>query len=118
MSETLVMDNLDAGDFPRVTREITFGSGAGVIARGTLIGIVTATGYGRTSLTASSDGSQTAYGILLEGIDATSAAAPGVVALTGEFAEDHVILGAGWTITTARAALRPFSIFLKDTLAA
>ena len=52
---------------------ITIASGAGIIAPGTVLGKVTATGKYVASAVGASDGSQTAVAVALYGCDATSA---------------------------------------------
>ena len=111
-TEALSRDNLQFGD-DYITETCTVVSGAGVVARGTLVGLITASGKVKTSLTGSSDGSQTAYGILAETVDATSSDQPASVYLFGEFNQDAITLGASWTIALAKPALRDVGIYIK-----
>jgi hypothetical protein len=111
-SENLVRDNLLCSD-DYITDTVVMASGGGVNVRGTLIGVKTADGKGLRSLTAASDGTQSAYGILLEDVDATSADKNAAVALFGEINSGAMILGTGWTVATAKAALRTLGIYLK-----
>lgn len=57
----------------RSRENITIASGAGVIAAGTVLGKVTASGKYIASAVGATDGSQTAVAIALYGCDATSA---------------------------------------------
>lgn len=57
---------------------IVVASGAGVLVAGTVLGKITASGKYTILAPAASDGSQTAAGILWDGLDATSADVPGV----------------------------------------
>lgn len=58
---------------------VTVVSGAGVIAAGTVLGMITASGKYTTALLASSDGSEGAAAIALYEVDATSADAKVVI---------------------------------------
>ena len=58
--------------------EIIIASGAGKVLTGTVIGKVTASGKYKPVTVGASDGSQTAAGILLNSVDATSVDAPAV----------------------------------------
>src|SRR4051794_20003985 len=52
---------------------VTIVSGAGVLAAGTVLGKITSGGKYKTSLLASSDGSEVQRAILINGVDASSA---------------------------------------------
>ena len=79
---------LFAGDFPRVTKPATVVSGAGVLAKGTVLGIVTATGKFDEYADAGAGGLDVAKAILAEDVDATSADVNCSVYLAGDFNED------------------------------
>lgn len=115
---TLVYDKLIAGAQDIVTEPAVAVSGAGVLARGTVLGKITASGKLKTVNSANSDGSQTPYAILAEGVDATSADTQIAVFLAGEFNSAALIFGGTDTATTHKAALRDIGIFLKTTQAA
>lgn len=72
-SQTNSTTQLFAGDFPRVLKDITIVSGAGVLGVGQVLGKVTASGKFKAYADGNSDGSQTAKLILAEAVDATSA---------------------------------------------
>jgi hypothetical protein len=112
MAETFNYDNLIAGDFPIATKSVTIASGAS-ISRGSVLGIITASGKYKLSASAAGDGSQTPEAILLEDAAAASADVTAPVALTGEFNDNKVILGTGHTVASILAGLRNKSIFLK-----
>ncbi|MBU1080914.1 MAG: head decoration protein [Spirochaetes bacterium] len=119
MPETYVPDNLGpVGSFPVITDSVTILTGQGILTRGTVLGKITASGKYIKSLSGASDGSQTPACILAETVDATSADAPAVVYLSGEFSGAALILGTAHTIATVKAAFRALSIFIKTTLAA
>jgi hypothetical protein len=115
-SESLVRDNLLVSD-DYITESLIVASGAGALTRGTLLGVKTADGKALKSLTGASDGTQTAYAILAEDVDATSADKTAAVYLFGEFNSGALTLGTGWTLAAAKAALRPLGIYLKTILA-
>lgn len=109
-------DPLFAGEFPRVTTEVTIASGQN-LARGTVVGRVTVGGAYVISLAAEDDGSEDPVGILVQATDATSGAKTASIYRTGEFNEDEVILGAGHSIASIRDGLEARQIYLKSTLA-
>lgn len=94
MAESLVQIDsntpldLFAGGFPRVTKGITVVSGEGALAKGTVLGKVTATGKFKAYDDNNTDGSEVASAILGVDVDATSADAKGFAYFSGEFNED------------------------------
>jgi hypothetical protein len=115
---TFTPDNLLAGDFPRVTGWGNIVSGAGKLARGTVLGQITASGKLKLVNSANTDGSKTPYAVLAEDADASSADAAAPLYLTGEFNENHLVFGGSDTVDTHRAALRALSIFAKPAILA
>ena len=65
--------NLFSGEFPRVTLPVTIVTGEGELAKGTVLGKVTATGKYKAYDNTANDGSETAKLILADAVDATSA---------------------------------------------
>ena len=115
---TFEPDNLFAGGkMPVVTESIKLKSGASYV-RGTVLGIVTATGEATIVDSSKSDGTQTPYAILADDVDATSAAATAAVYLTGEFNEAALTFGGTDDATKHKVALRGLGIFLKKTIGA
>ncbi len=104
-------DNLIGGEFPRVARKITVASGAD-LARGSLLGKITASGKYVLSLSAAEDGSQTPDAILAEDASAATADTQVIAYFSGEFNELVVTFGAGHTADSLRESLRDKSIFL------
>jgi hypothetical protein len=78
---------LFAGDFPRVLKPATVVSGAGVLAKGTVLGIITATGAFNAYADAGLGGLDVAKAILSEDVDATAAAVNCSVYFAGDFNE-------------------------------
>lgn len=85
------------------------------LARGALLGVVTATGKYRLSLSASDDGSQAPVAILAQDCDAASADAAALVFIRGDFQSHAVTLGAGHTVASVKAALQDRGIFLINS---
>lgn len=111
-------DNLIAGGVaPKVTDGVTLASGQ-VYTRGTVLGVVTASGEATIVDSAQTDGSETPYAILAEDVDATEAAQAGPVYLTGEFNELALTFGGTDTADDHRTALRDKGIFLKKNIKA
>lgn len=109
--ETYTRDKLLAGDYPAVTDIVVIDTG--VLARGTLLGKITATGKHIKCDSAAVDGSQAPVAILAEDVDATSADVNATVYLSGAFNQAAVTFGGSDTATTHRAALRNLNIYLK-----
>lgn len=83
-----------------VRRKGTIASGQGVLARGTAVGRITASGKWVKSASAAADGSQIIRGILLHDVDATSADAEGIIGRIGRCNGAAVILGTGHTLAS------------------
>ena len=98
-SEGSVVQDKLFDDFD-VRRKVTIASGAGVLARGTALGKITASGKWVKSASAASDGSQVIRAILLHEVDATSADAEAIVGRRGSCNGAAVILGAGHTLAS------------------
>lgn len=92
------------GNYPMAVRAVTVVSGAGVLARGTVIGKITASGKYMTALSASADGSQTPRLILAEAVDATSTDVAAKAYASGDFNSSKLVFGAGITAASAEAA--------------
>ena len=101
------------GGFPVLTRTVTIVSGAGVLARGTVLGKITSGGKYKTSLTASSDGSETPKRILAEDVDASSGDVVAEVYETGIFDSSKLAIGADHTVATVNAAFEAANIPMK-----
>ncbi len=105
-------DNLLAGEFPRVERLVTVASGAD-LAKGAVLGRITASGKYKLSASAAVDGSETPDAVLAEAANAASADVQAVVYFSGEFNENALVLGAGHTVDAVRLVLRAKSLFLR-----
>jgi hypothetical protein len=111
-------DNLFAGTtHPVDIKGITILTGQGVLARGTVIGIITASGKGKKVDSASVDGSQVADCILTDEIDTTAGDVVTSAYISGEFNRDALIFGGTDDAADHEATLRTKGIFLKDVQA-
>lgn len=114
MSEfTKTEDNLFAGDFPIATEAGTIASGSGVLTRGTVLGKVTASGKLKIVDATKSDGTQTPYAVLAEGVDATSEDVNSPVYLTGQFNPGALTVGSG-AVADYASAMRAQSLFQRS----
>jgi hypothetical protein len=105
-------DNLLAGEYPRIERLVTIAAGAD-LAKGAVLGRITASGKFKLSASASSDGSQAPDAILAEKASAAGADVQAVVYFSGEFNENALILGVGHTLDAVRLTLKAKSIYLR-----
>lgn len=103
-TETVTYNDMIIGGFPVKTRAVTVVSGAGVLARGTVLGQITSGGKYKTALSASSDGSEAPKYILAADIDASDADASALVYVCGDFDSSKLTFGAGITAAAFDAA--------------
>jgi hypothetical protein len=110
---TYTPDRLVIGTYRAV--KVTIASGGGILARGTLLGQITASAKRIKSLSAAADGSQLPESILAEAVDATAADIETTAYIAGEFDVDAVIFGAAHTAASVDRELRRLGIFLSKT---
>lgn len=101
-----------------ISREkVTVVSGAGVLPAGRVVGMITASSKVTSYDADNGDGSETAYGILLNAVDATSADAAGVVirryAEVSANALDWASTNDAGDITAGKADLAALGIILR-----
>lgn len=112
-----VPDNLIAGEkVPIQVKGITILAGQGILKRGSVIGIISASGKGKLAAKASVDGSQVAKYILADDVDTTA----DVVAQcyeSGLFNRKALIFAAVNTAADHEDSLRQYGIFLDDNIA-
>lgn len=90
----------------------TFGQGHGIVARGTVLGAVTATGHLVPSDTSKTDGSEVPYAVSAEDIDTTAADADGVAYLAATLNQNSLVYGPGHSAATVFDPLRRVDIHL------
>ncbi|WZL82676.1 head decoration protein [Vallitaleaceae bacterium 9-2] len=110
-------DNLIVGNTINTSlKGITIASGQGVLNRGTVIGIITASGLGKVCNTASADGSEVASVILADEVDTNEADVVAECYQSGEFNRDALIFGGTDTASDHEKELRTVNIILKDAV--
>ena len=115
-SEAYNPDRLIGGDQKLITRDITLTdiSTTGALTRGTVLGMITASGKYGISLTASVDGSQTPRAILVKDADPSGGDITASIYDEGEFNQDTLVYGTGHDADSVREDLRAVGIHLKD----
>lgn len=93
------------------TGKRTFAAGHGLVARGTVMGKITASGKLIPAVAAANDGSQTPYMVSAEDVD-TTADADGIVFISATLNQNHLVYGAGHTAATVFDPLRAVDIHL------
>lgn len=110
-SETQQPDKLIAGPLPIAADKVTLIAGQNV-ARGAVLGKITASGKYNLSLSAAIDGSGVPDAIAAQAVDATAADAEILVYTRGDFNQDALTLGAAHTVGSIREGLRDKNITL------
>lgn len=113
-----VPDQLLSGPLQVVTDTVTVLKNAAVYKRGTVMGVITASGKYTLSVATASDGSETPSAILADDVDASVTDVSAGVYLMAEVNQNRVIFDASWTLDALKTALRPLSIFLRDSVQA
>jgi flagellar hook assembly protein FlgD len=106
------VDALIVGEQEVLSRKVTIVSGAGVLVRGTVLGKITASGKYTTSLSASSDGSQTPDAILAVDVDASASDKDVPAYFAGGFNSSKLTVGTGHTVASITEGLRAKDIHL------
>lgn len=115
VQDMYVPDQLVSGPLQVVTDTVTL-TGGKLYRRGTVLGVVTASGSYQLSVKTATDGSQVPSAILVDDVDATAGDVQGGVYLMGEFNGHRIITDSSWTANDIKAALRPFSLFIRDVI--
>lgn len=115
VQDTYVPDQLVSGPLQLVTDTVIL-TGAQTYRRGTVMGIITASGKYQISVKTATDGSEVPSAILVDDVDATAADINGGVYLMGEFNGHRMILDTSWDLATIAPALRPFGIFVRSVV--
>ncbi|NTZ48393.1 head decoration protein [Lelliottia aquatilis] len=116
-SYTYVPDQLIAGNLQLVTDTVDIG-GANPLVRGTILGQITATGVYVLSVQTATDGSEVPSAVLVDNVTPGGATVRGGIYELGIFNQNRITFDSSWTIPALKTALRPFSIFLRDSLQA
>jgi hypothetical protein len=99
-----------------ITRTVTLISGQN-LARGAVLGKITASGKYTLSASAAGDGSNTPTAILVDATDASGGDKLCGIYEAGEFNEAALTLGVGHTLASIRDGLRDLGIHLKSIVA-
>ena len=110
------MQDLKTHDRP-VPVTILTGSAA-TYKRGTVLGVITASGKYTLSVATATDGSEVPQAILADDVNATVADTLAGVYLMAEINKNRITFDPSWTLATLKPALRPFGIFLRDSVQA
>lgn len=111
------VDNLIADSkHPIDVRSVVIASGQGMLSRGTVIGILTASGKGAKVDNSKTDGTQTANCILTDDIDATSGDVTTTAYISGSFNRGALVFGGDDTAAEHETKLRELGIILKDMI--
>jgi hypothetical protein len=116
-SQSYTPDRLVVDSTSLLSRKVTILSGQN-LARGAVVGKITASGKYVLSLSAAVDGSQTPDGILAEPIDASGGDKEGLVHFRGRFDSTACTFGSAHTADTTREGLRVKGIDLVSSVAA
>jgi hypothetical protein len=116
--DSVTADKLFAGtDVPVIVRSVTLKAGQGVVKRGTVLGVVTASGVAIPVNSALADGSQVANCILTDDVDTTGATDIATTAyVSGQFNRKALVFGGTDTAANHETKLRELGIFLKDNI--
>lgn len=110
-------DKLIAGhEIELLTAGVTLLGAQGVLERGSVIGIITASGKGKLCDDASVDGSEVAKYILPEDVDTTDGDVVAECYKTGVFNRNELIFGGDDTAADHEAELRDVGIHLRDSI--
>lgn len=110
------VDQLIAGTYPQIVNNVTIVSGAGSLARGAVLGLITASGKYTLVDSTKSDGSQVASCILADAVDATSADVVAPAYMSGQFNSGVLTFGGTDTADKHEAELRDKNIYLSTFL--
>ncbi|MAY72071.1 MAG: head decoration protein [Halomonas sp.] len=117
MAETFTYDNLFAGKIQPVVAGSETITGA-ALARGTVLGLVTASGKCVAVNDALINGAENVYAVLAEDVDASGGDVEAAVYYTGEFNETAVAFGGDDTVADHKQAARNIGIFFKPVVSA
>ncbi len=95
---------------------ITLKSGQGVLARGTVLGIVTIGGKAALVDSSRIDGTEVANCILTDKVDTTTGDVVTTAYVSGQFNRKALVFGGTDTASDHEEQLRVLGIFLKDTV--
>ena len=101
---------------PLVEKFVKFKKSNTPILRGTVLGVITATGFAVPVDSTKTDGSQVAKYVLAMDVDASASDVEAVGYASGQFNRKALIFGGSDTADKHEDALRALGIFMKDNL--
>lgn len=113
---SLTYDNLFAGNVADIATDMGTLAAGQKVARGAVLGRVTADKTLKLVDSTKADGTQTVYAVAAEAVDATAAAQPVPIYFTGEFNKAALTFGGTDTAATHEAAARNIGIFFKSNV--
>jgi hypothetical protein len=118
-ADSVIYDNLFVGD--QHTEEVQVKSvnlqaGQGVLKRGTVVGIINASGLAVAVDSTKADGSQTADSILTDDVDTTAGNTVTTTYASGTFNRKALIFGGTDTADKHETMLRQLGIFLRENI--
>ncbi len=116
-SYTYLPDQLIAGNLQLVTDTVDIG-GADPLVRGAILGQISASGVYVLSVKTATDGSEVPCAVLVDNVSPGGATVRGGVYEMGIFNQNRITFDSSWTVPELKNALRPYSIFLRDSLQA
>ncbi|CAI1576474.1 Uncharacterised protein [Serratia proteamaculans] len=117
--DTFVPDQLLSGPLQVVSDTVTVASGAAAkYKRGTVLGVITASGKYTLSVATATDGSEAPSAILADDVDASASDVFAGVYLMAEINQNRITFDPSWTLAKLKTALRPLGIFLRDSIQA
>ncbi|WP_445506707.1 head decoration protein [Niallia sp. 03190] len=117
---TFTPDNLFAGhNVPVITQGIVLAKNQGIIQRGTVVGIISASGLATPVDKNQTDGSQVPFGIVTDTVDTGTSETndkPTTAYTSGLFNKNALIFGEGNTAADHKGKLRDSGIFLQENV--
>ena len=113
--ESFTEENWITGNKPIQTTPVRFAAGLTLPSRA-VVGIVTATGEAKLSLSAANDGSQIPRYITAIPVDTSLGAKSAAVYLEGCFNPDLLVFGTGHTSASVKLPLQDHGVYLQKPL--
>lgn len=115
LNTTTTRDNLFGSEYPQMFDAVTVLSGQ-TLVRGTVIGIITASGKAKMLDVASADGSEDFYGVLTADVDASGGDKVGPVAIAGSFQTQALTVGGATVLADYKAAARALNCYVQTSV--
>lgn len=118
-ADSVTYDNLFVGDQHTEevqVKSVNLQSGQGILKRGTVVGIITASGLAIKVDSTYVDGSQTADAILTDDVDTTAGNTVTTAYVAGTFNRKALIFGGTDTAAKHETRLRELGIYLRDNI--